>query len=167
MLAVAGAGSLMGVVRPTGHYLHYDMTKWIFIFVIGILFESAGLVLLKKGMMDLPEVRSLTVSKSLDLVTAAVTNVHILTGVFCQAVFFACLLVLMTQTDISFLWPLTGLGFVVATLAGIVFLHENVSGIRWAGVILSMVGAALIGMSGHTKPSSGAAPQEAQGLYEK
>jgi multidrug transporter EmrE-like cation transporter len=143
------------------------MTKWILLFVIGIMFESTGLVFLKKGMMEVPEVRPLTISKALSIVKTAATNGQILLGVFCQAVFFACLLVLMTQADISFLWPLTGLGFVVATLAGIIFLHEHVSSVRWAGIILSMIGAALISVSGHTKPTGGATPQEVSQLENR
>ena len=135
------------------------MTKWILLFVIGIMFESTGLVFLKKGMMTLPDVRALTVSKMPSVVKAAATNGKILLGVFCQAIFFACTLVLMTQTDISLLWPLTGLGFVAATVAGAIFLHEHVSSLRWAGVILSMIGAALIGFSGHPKATGPAAPQ--------
>jgi drug/metabolite transporter (DMT)-like permease len=135
------------------------MTKWILLFVIGILFESTGLVFLKKGMTTLPDVRLLSVSKVPNVLKAAATNGQILLGVFCQAVFFACTLVLMTQTDISLLWPLTGLGFVVATIAGAVFLHEHVSSLRWAGVVLSMIGAALISFSGHAKATGEAAPQ--------
>jgi drug/metabolite transporter (DMT)-like permease len=135
------------------------MTKWILLFLVGIMFESTGLVFLKKGMMTLPDVRLLTFSKAPSVVKAAATNGQILLGIFCQAVFFACTLVLMTQTDISLLWPLTGLGFVVATVAGAVFLHEHVSSLRWAGVILSMIGAALIGTSGQAKPTGGATPQ--------
>jgi multidrug transporter EmrE-like cation transporter len=143
------------------------MTKWILLFVIGIMFESTGLVFLKKGMMTVPEVRPLTVSKALSVVKTAATNGQILLGVFCQAVFFACLLVLMTQADISFLWPLTGLGFVLATLAGIIFLHEHVSSVRWAGIILSMIGVALISVSGHTKPTGEAPSQEVSQLENR
>ena len=60
---------------------------------------------------------------------------------FFEALFFAFLLILMAKSDISFLWPLTGLSFVFATLAAIWFLREQVSGIRWAGVVLIMLGA--------------------------
>ena len=153
--------------------MHFVMTKWILLFVIGIMFESTGLVFLKKGMMTekgmmtVAEVRPLTVSKAFSVVKTAATNGQILLGVFCQAVFFACLVVLMTQADISFLWPLTGLGFVVATVAGAIFLHEHVSSVRWAGVILSMIGAALISASGQAKPTGGATPQAVSQLQHK
>jgi len=45
----------------------------------------------------------------------------------------------MSKSDISFLWPLTGLSFVFATIAAIWFLNERVSGARWAGVVLIML----------------------------
>ena len=47
----------------------------------------------------------------------------------------------MSKSDISFLWPLTALSFVFATFAAIWFLNEQVSVIRWAGVIFIMIGA--------------------------
>ena len=58
----------------------------------------------------------------------------------------------MAESDISFLWPLTGLSFVFATFAAMWFLHEQVSSIRWAGVVCIMIGAALISYSEHVKP---------------
>jgi drug/metabolite transporter (DMT)-like permease len=72
--------------------------------------------------------------------------------VFCEAVFFASLLILLAKSDISLLWPLTGLSFVFATFAAMWFLHERVSPIRWVGVVCIMIGAALISYSEHAKP---------------
>jgi drug/metabolite transporter (DMT)-like permease len=65
--------------------------------------------------------------------------------------FFFCLLILMARSEISLLWPLTALSFVFATFAAIWFLGERVSSIRWAGVILIMIGAAFISYSEHAK----------------
>ena len=75
------------------------------------------------------------------MVKAGATNTSVLLGVFCEAVFFASLLILMAKSDISFLWPLTGLSFVFATFAAMWFLHEQVSPIRWVGVVCIMIGA--------------------------
>jgi drug/metabolite transporter (DMT)-like permease len=43
------------------------------------------------------------------------------------------------------------LSFVFATFAAMWFLGERVSSIRWAGVILIMIGAAFISYSEHAK----------------
>ena len=57
----------------------------------------------------------------------------------------------MAKSDISFLWPLTGLSFVFATFAAIWFLNERVSAVRWIGVVLIVIGAAFISYSQHVK----------------
>ncbi len=125
------------------------MLKLLLILFIGLVFESTGVVLLKKGMTQIGEARALNAGEIIRVVKEGATNSQILLGVFFEALFFACLLVLMSKSDISFLWPLTALSFVFATIAAMLFLHEHVSGVRWAGVVFIMFGAALISYSQH------------------
>lgn len=127
------------------------MAKVLLILLIGLVFESTGVVLLKKGMTRVGDVRAVTVSEVARVLKAGATNSQILLGVFFEALFFGCLLILMARSEISFLWPLTALSFVFATLAAMWFLHEQVSTVRWAGVIFIMIGAALISYSEHNK----------------
>ena len=127
------------------------MFKLLSILLIGLVFESAGVVLLKKGMLQIGEVNAVTAAEVVRLVKAGVGNSQILLGVFFEALFFACLLVLMSKCDISFLWPLTALSFVFSTVAAILFLQEQVSAVRWVGVFLIMLGAACISYSEHAK----------------
>ncbi len=120
------------------------MAKLLLILVIGLGFESTGVILLKKGIARIGEPSPVNASEIFRVGKAAVLSPQIILGVFFEALFFACLLILMARSDISFLWPLTGLSFVFATFAAIWFLHEQVSAVRWAGVIFIMIGAALI-----------------------
>ncbi len=133
------------------------MLKLLLILLIGLVFESTGIVLLKKGINQVGEVKVTDVSTALRVLKTAVTNTQILLGVFFEALFFAALLILMSKSDISVLWPLTALSFVFATFAAILFLHEQVSPARWAGVVLIMIGAALITYSEQSKPKPGSA----------
>ncbi len=140
------------------------MAKLLLILVIGLVFESTGVVLLKKGMSQIGEVKIVSAGEVGRVLKAGVTNGQILLGVFFEALFFVCLLILMSKSDISFLWPLTGLSFVFATLAAILFLHEQVSVVRWAGVIFIMIGAALISYSEHSRlPARTAATEVVSG----
>ena len=127
------------------------MAKLLFILLIGLVFESTGIVLLKKGMTQVGSAQTITAREIARIVKASLTNTRIFLGVFFEALFFICLLILMSKSDISFLWPLTALSFVFATLAAVVFLHEQVSAVRWAGVVLIMLGAALISYSEQRK----------------
>ena len=127
------------------------MAKLLLILIIGLIFESAGVVSLKIGITQIGDMKAVNVAEFVRVIKSGATNVGVLLGVFCEAVFFASLLILMAKSDISFLWPLTGLSFVFATFAAMWFLHERVSSVRWAGVVCIMIGAALISYSEHGK----------------
>ena len=139
------------------------MAKLLLILIIGLVFESTGVVLLKQGMTQVGEVKTVSASEMIRMVKVSITNGRILLGVFFEALFFACLLILMARSDISFLWPLTGLSFVFATFAAVIFLHEHVSSIRWAGVVFIMIGAALISYSEQNKDVSKTSPHPTSG----
>ena len=138
------------------------MVKLLLILLIGLVFEATGVVLLKKGITAVGEVKQISAAEILRVVKAGITSPTVLLGVFFEALFFGCLLVLMSESDISLLWPLTALSFVMTTFAALIFLGEKVSSVRWAGVAFIMVGAALISYSEHArqKPSPPAAPQQ-------
>jgi uncharacterized membrane protein len=130
------------------------MARLLLILLIGLAFESTGVVLLKTGMNRIGDVKAFNTKEILRVVKAGLTSPQILLGIFFEALFFVSLLVLMAKSDISFLWPLTGLSFVFATFAAMWFLGERVSVVRWAGVVLIMMGAALISYSEHSKPKA-------------
>ena len=127
------------------------MIKLLLILLIGLAFESAGVVLLKKGMTEIGPVRKVAAAEIARVVKLGATNPQILLGVLFEALFFVSLLILMSQSDISFLWPMTGLSFVFATFAAMLFLGERVSAVRWGGVMLIVLGAALISYSEQSK----------------
>jgi drug/metabolite transporter (DMT)-like permease len=133
------------------------MTKIIIILIVGLICEAAGIVLLKEGIDSICKGRDVTLVNIMPTVLKGITNLKIVIGVALEAVFFACLLYMMSQKEISFVWPLTSLSFVMTTLAAVFYLHEHVSGTRWAGVALIMIGAALITWSEKQKESSRAA----------
>lgn len=141
------------------------MIKLLVILLIGLVFESTGVILLKKGMNTIGEMHGYTAGEVARIVKAGVTNPQIILGVFFEALFFICLLILMSESDISFLWPLTALSFVFATLAAIWFLGESVSWVRWIGVIFIMIGAAFISYSEHAKEKP--APQAPANSVQK
>ena len=130
------------------------MLKLLLILLVGLVFESAGVVLLKKGITEIGDMSGITMAEVLRVVKAGVTNPQIILGVFFEALFFLCLIILMGKSDISFLWPLTALSFVFATFAAMIFLGETVSLLRWIGVILIVIGAAFISYSQHVKQGS-------------
>lgn len=54
---------------------------------------------------------------------------------------------LLEVADLSFVLPVTAVGYVLNTIAGAVFLHEHVSPQRWTGTLLIVAGAALTSLT--------------------
>lgn len=134
------------------------MVKLLSTLFIGLLCESAGVVLLKKGITQIGDVHSYTASEIFRVVKSGLTNQTIWLGILFEALFFVGLLFLMAKSDISFLWPLTGLSFVCSTFAAMWFLGEYVSPTRWVGVAFIVLGTGFISYSEHAKEKPALSP---------
>ncbi len=52
---------------------------------------------------------------------------------------------LLSLADLSFVLPLTAVGYVLSALTGKFFLQEEVTSERWLGILLIFVGTAFVG----------------------
>ena len=127
------------------------MLKFVMILIVGLFLEAVGVVFLSRGLKEIGDLDRVSVSEIVRLVKSGVTNPRILTGVAFEAAFFGILLFLLSRADLSLVWPLTSLGFVITAFAAKIFLHEQVSGMRWAGVALIVLGAGLVSWSDQKK----------------
>jgi len=140
------------------------MAKILIILVIAFTFEAIGVITLKKGIDQIgpryTERKATTplLKNVLKLVGDWFTNKNVLIGLLLETAFFILLQYLLGQRDVSFVWPLTALSFVMTTLAAKIFLHEKVDGVRWGGVALIILGAALISYSEYNKPKPAEIP---------
>jgi drug/metabolite transporter (DMT)-like permease len=128
------------------------MIKVLVILLTALFFEAIGVVFLSKGVKQAYAPESMVIGELAKTVKSVITNPNFLAGISLEAAFFATLLFLMSRADVSFIWPLTALGFCFTTLAARFLLHEHVSLTRWAGVFLIIAGAALITWSEKIKP---------------
>ncbi|MEO5804053.1 MAG: EamA family transporter [Verrucomicrobiota bacterium] len=136
------------------------MAKILLVLIIALVFEAVGVVFLSGGLKQIGEPEKISVSEVSKLIKRGATNRNILLGVLLEAIFFGALIYLLSQRDVSLIWPLTSLGFVITAFAAKIFLGEQVSGLRWAGVGLIVLGAALITYS-EKKTDAGTSPVSA------
>ena len=67
---------------------------------------------------------------------------------------------LLSWADLSYVLPVTAIGYVLVAVVGRVFLDEQISGKRWAGIVLIVAGVALVSLG--TAPRTHT-PEVAQG----
>jgi len=127
------------------------MTKILTVLILALVVEAVGVVFLSKGLKQIGEVQTISAREIGRLIGKGATNPSVLLGVALEAAFFGALLYLLSQRDVSLIWPLTALGFVITALAAKFILKEEVSALRWAGVALIVVGATLVSYSEKAK----------------
>jgi uncharacterized membrane protein len=82
-------------------------------------------------------------------------------GIALLIVWMLSRMALLSWADLSFVLPVTALGYVLSAILGRVFLDEQISARRWAGIFLIVAGVALVGWKSSTPPAE---PPKAEGV---
>jgi len=72
-------------------------------------------------------------------------NPWVIVGVLLLILWMLSRMTLLSWADLSYVLPVTALGYVLTALMGRFFLGEDVSLGRWAGIALIMSGVSLVG----------------------
>ena len=91
----------------------------------------------------------------------AVFNPWVALGISLLILWLFSHMALLSWADLSYVLPVTSIGYVLSALAGKLFLHEAISRWRWAGILLIVAGVALVartavGITGTAPHRSGA-----------
>jgi len=77
--------------------------------------------------------------------TAGILSPLVFAGVGLLVLWTLCRITLMSWADLSYILPITSIGYVLSALAARVFLAEEISLLRWSGTLLIVAGVALVG----------------------
>jgi drug/metabolite transporter (DMT)-like permease len=77
----------------------------------------------------------------------AMSEPFVALGIILLILWLLTRMALLSWADLSFVLPLTGLGYILAAIFGNWFLNEKVTPIHWLGTILVFVGTGLVGMT--------------------
>jgi uncharacterized membrane protein len=116
------------------------------IIAVIVLADSAGNVLLSKGIRQIGEVSTLAPRELLMIAWKALRNHHVLASIFCMAVHFFGYLAVLSWADLSLVFPATAMVYAINTLAGKFFLGEMISSHRWVGTMLVCLGVGLVSL---------------------
>jgi multidrug transporter EmrE-like cation transporter len=104
------------------------------------LFASVGDSMLSRGMKD---IGSVSISHLQDLVLA-IRNPWIVGGICLLLGFFAAYMTALSWADLTYVLPATSLGYVLLALIARFVLHEQVTMMRWVGIVLIAVGVSFV-----------------------
>ena len=71
-------------------------------------------------------------------------------GITLLIVWLLSRMALLSWADLSYVLPVTSVGYVLTAVSAWLFLNEQISPARWAGVTLIMAGVAFVGRTEHS-----------------
>ena len=117
--------------------------KTVILIAVIVLADSAGDVLLTRGMKQVGEISTLRWRELLAIARKVLSNRSFLSAIFFISVTFVSFLTVLSWADLSLVFPATSLIYVVSTLGARFILGETVTLERWAGILLVCFGVAL------------------------
>jgi drug/metabolite transporter (DMT)-like permease len=114
-------------------------------FVIGA--GTSGELCVSRAMKALGEVHNFRPAALIQFARRAVRVGWMWVGISLMTVAFFSLLALLSMENVSFVVPVTALGYAAGAIGAALFLREKVSKQRWLGVLVVCLGVTLVWLS--------------------
>jgi len=114
--------------------------------LVPVLIGVVGQLFLKSGMMQIGQF-ALNGPALLATFAKVATNFSVIFGMFLYGFSALLWLVVLSRMELSFAYPLLSVGYVLILLCSWLIFKENVSLVRWGGVLVICCGVFLISRS--------------------
>jgi drug/metabolite transporter (DMT)-like permease len=114
--------------------------------VLNDLGDTLAQLLMKKGLLQ-TGISSVTFGNILEFCARNSSSLILWLGIIVQALNFFIWIVILYKVDLSIAMPAGSTSYIFIPLAASVFLHEHVSLLRWAGIILIALGIHFVSQS--------------------
>lgn len=117
--------------------------------LIIIVANALGNVLLSYGMHQVGSIASYSPLTLVRSALRAAANPFVLAGVGFLIVFFVAHMIVLSWADLSYVLPMTSVGYILVTVLSWWWLGETVPPLRWLGTVVIIAGVSLVGRTPH------------------
>jgi len=110
--------------------------------VSAAILGGSAQVLFKKGMTDVGEISVIEMTKQFLKIIA--TNRYILAGVVIYAISTIIYLAALSKGELSMLYPIIAVSYIVAAILSVFVLGERITLIRWIGIFTIVAGVVMV-----------------------
>jgi drug/metabolite transporter (DMT)-like permease len=115
--------------------------------VVSVVFAVAGQFTLKSAMNEVGRIGAAEIAATGDTIIRTLKEPRLWLGLSLFGVSALFWLVVLSRVDLSVAYPFVGLSYIVVVLISRLFLNEQVTALRWLGVVVVAVGIAIVGLS--------------------
>lgn len=119
------------------------------LFLIIIVAGTGGELCVTRAMKDIGEVHDFRPAALLRFIRRAFLVGWMWIGIAMMTLAFFALLAALSFENVSFVVPVTALGYGAGALGAMLFLHERISLQRWVGVLIVCAGVTIVLLTKH------------------
>ena len=116
----------------------------VLFFSLIVVAGTGGELCVSRAMKEIGEVHDFRPAEVIKVLVRALRVKWMWIGVGLMTLAFFSLLAILSFENVSFVVPVTALGYVAGALGGRFFLGERVNWRRWAGILLVCIGVTLV-----------------------
>lgn len=118
------------------------MIETIILILICVLMGAFGQIYMKKGLRSLGGINlnELLSTK----IFSTIFEMNVLFGILLYVIATLLWLVVISKAELSFAYPMIALGYVVTAFLAKLYFNENITLVRWFGILLILAGVFLI-----------------------
>jgi len=118
----------------------------LFFILISVILGVVGQLSFKQGMLSVGEI-SKNMSDFFPFFLKAAQNIYIWIGFICYGISFFVWLGILSKVELSYARPLVASGYVFIALLSWLIWNENLTVLRWIGIILISIGVVFVSRS--------------------
>ena len=116
----------------------------LLLILTSVLMNSGGQLLMRKGMLALGTLENNTLTH---IASMMLTSFWLWTAMICYALSVIIWMIVLSRVEVSYAFPLGSIGYVIVALAGYFFLGEQVTTMRFVGILVICLGVLIVSRS--------------------
>jgi EamA-like transporter family. len=123
--------------------------KIFFLIVLNDLIDTVAQLFMKKGLAH-TGIDSINLGNIVEFVSKSASSPFLWLGIFIFALNFFVWIVILYKVDLSVAMPVGSFCYIFIPVCALLFLHESISLLRWAGIICIVLGIHFVSQSKKT-----------------
>jgi len=124
------------------------MIRVLIVMTLAAASAAVGQILVRRGMQQVGSLENYAPMAVVVYFYHAAINGYVIMGTALNTVFYVLFLAALSWTDVTVALPMTAIEYGFAAFLAVIFLKEQVSPLRWAGIVLVIAGVIFIARSG-------------------
>jgi len=111
------------------------------------ILETAIHFLFKKSALAQSSVVVVDIATGVEFFKGILVSPFLWAGLFTVVAIFTIWSMVLTKIDLSVAVPIASFSYILVPLVSIIFLHEQITVLRWVGVFFVLIGVILVSLS--------------------